>query len=217
VTLHETHPGETAGGGGGAHEVPPVAPGRPTSIGPAAIVAVIGVVVVVVFSVLALVAGGTHGRDHRVTPGPVSGTTLRAVPGRVLLGPLVRGAEPPGNVVAAVALPAGAVRVSVHDRGAGLGQYDRQATFTVRATQHDAYAFFRTEMRRAGWSVSDAGPTGARGDVEVLGKMAGDDGWYWEMGATVSPSTFATTAAGPGTGPATTRVTVRLFQVSDES
>ncbi len=198
-------------------EVPPVAPGRPTGIGPAAIVGVIAVGVVAIFVVLALVAGGNGGGGRPVSSGPVSGTTLHAVPGRALLGPLVEGGEPPNNVVTAVALPAGAARVSVHDNGAGLGQYDQQATFSVRANQTDVYAFFRTEMRKAGWAESDAGPTGGRGALEVLGKIAGDDGWYWEMGATVSPSTFATTAAGPGTGPATTRVTVRLYQVSDES
>jgi hypothetical protein len=218
VTVSGTDPvTDPATASGAARGPAPVAPGRPTGIGPAAVVAIVAVVVVAVFTVLALVAdNGPKKPAHRVT-GPVSGTSLQGVPGRAALGPLVSGGEPPANVVAAVAVPAGTTRTSVSNRGAGVGQYDQSAHFEVRATQAELYDFFRTEMRRAGFTISAAGPGRTPRDLQVLGKMAGDDGWYWEMGATVSPTTFANTAAGPGTGPATTPFTIRLYQVSDES
>lgn len=196
---------------------PPVAPGRPTGIGPAAIVAVIGVVVVAIFTVLALVSGGGSPEPSHPLSGAVSGTDLRGMAARSVLGPLLTGGEPPANIVDAVAVPVGTTRISVTNNGGGLGQYDQSAHLQVHATQESVYDFFRTEMRRAGWAVSDAGPAPNGRDLEVLGKLAGTDGWYWEMGATVSPTTFASTAAGPGTGPDITPVTIRLYQVADES
>jgi hypothetical protein len=217
VTVSDTEPTATAGTAGGTASPPPVAPGRPTGIGPAAIVAVIGVVVVAIFTVLALVTGGGSGKPVHTPTGTVSGTNLQAVAGRAVLGPLVSGGEPPANIVAAVTVPKGTKRTSVTNAGSGLGQYDRTATMRVAANQDAVYDFFHTQMRRAGWSVSDAGPARGGRNLEVLGKLGGDDGWYWEMGATVSPTTFANTAAGPGTGAESTRFTIRLYQVSDES
>jgi hypothetical protein len=45
----------------------------------------------------------------------------------------------------------------------------------------------------------------------VLGKLAGTDGYYWEMGVTVQPTTFGKGA--PATGDTT--FTVRLLQEPD--
>ena len=53
--------------------------------------------------------------------------------------------------------------------------------------------------------------------MEILGKQAGNDGWYWEMGVIVLPTTFGGAGTGAtGAAPETTRFTVRLFQVADE-
>ena len=46
----------------------------------------------------------------------------------------------------------------------------------------------------------------------MLGKLAGTDGYYWEMGATISPTTFGTGAPARGM----TNFTIRLFQQSDD-
>ena len=46
-------------------------------------------------------------------------------------------------------------------------------------------------MKSQGWQIVDQGA--ARNDpgaLEVLGKLAGSDGYYWEMGATVNATTF---------------------------
>ena len=49
------------------------------------------------------------------------------------------------------------------------------------------------------------------GALEVLGKLAGSDGYYWDMGATVRATTFS--PGGPARG--VTHFTVRLFQEQD--
>jgi len=67
-------------------------------------------------------------------------------------------------------------------------------------------------MKLQGWQVSDQGA--ARNDpgaLEVLGKLAGTDGYYWDMGATIDATTF--TPGGPARG--VTHFTVRLYQESD--
>ena len=64
-------------------------------------------------------------------------------------------------------------------------------------------------MKHQGWQVFDKGPAANDpGALEVLGKLAGSDGYYWEMGATIPPTTFP--SGGPARG--VTDFTVRLFQ-----
>jgi hypothetical protein len=67
-------------------------------------------------------------------------------------------------------------------------------------------------MKLQGWQVFDRGPAANNpGALEVLGKLAGSDGYYWEMGAVIPPTRFS--AGGPAHGQ--TDYTVRLFQVND--
>ncbi len=68
-------------------------------------------------------------------------------------------------------------------------------------------------MHELGWQVFDKGAAANDPNaLEVLGKLAGTDGYYWEMGATISPTTF-----GHGAPPAgETDFTIRLFQNSDD-
>jgi hypothetical protein len=142
----------------------------------------------------------------------VRGATLRALPAAGLLAPIVSAGEPPNNVVNAVAIPVGSVRLSHQNNSAGAGQYDAQVTFRSNDSQAALVAFYAADMKLQGWQVSDQGP--ARNDpgaLEVLGKLAGTDGYYWEMGATVAATTFP--SGGPPRG--TTQFTVRLFQVPD--
>jgi hypothetical protein len=51
------------------------------------------------------------------------------------------------------------------------------------------------------------------GTIEVLGQRAGSDGYYWQIGAVVAPTTFP--SSGPGAKTGLTEFEVRLFQVSD--
>ena len=60
-------------------------------------------------------------------------------------------------------------------------------------------AFFAADMKLQGWQVFDQGAAANNpGALEVLGKLAGSDGYYWEMGATVAPTTFRRAARPAG-------------------
>jgi hypothetical protein len=178
------------------------------------VVVALAVVIILGFSLMAVVT-------NQKTPPPaarpfaarpVSGTGLRAVPGVTLLRPIEVSDEPPGNIVNAVSVPQGARRVGVANNGGGVDQYDQQVRLSVAASQADVLTFYREEMRRLGWDVSYDGPARNQPQtIEVLGQKAGDDGWFWEMGAVVAPSTFTRS------GSDVTQVTIRLFQVPDDN
>lgn len=191
-------------------ETPPVPaiPARPgPGLRPAMLVAGIAVVLMLLFGVGAAVSNGGGTSPPPDHPTAVSGTSLRAVPGAPALRAIEQGGEPPPDIVDAVTLPAGSVAGAVaHNQVDG---FDAQVRFSVDATQAAVISFYRSELRRFGWHVSGSGPaTGVPGGVEVLGVKAGSDGWYWELGAVVSPTTFAGTRN-------TTPFLLRLFQVPD--
>ena len=144
-----------------------------------------------------IVAGGLHG-----------------MPGAPSLKSITVSDQPPGNIVQAVSVPAGSVVVSHQNHLAAVGQYDAQVTFRVAATQGALDTFFAAAMKKQGWQVYSEGPASHNpGAIEVLGKQAGDNGHYWDMGAVIAATTFP-----PGGPPAgETEFTVRLFQESDLS
>ena len=54
-------------------------------------------------------------------------------------------------------------------------------------------------MKKQGWQIFSTGPADHDpGGLEVLGKKAGSDGFFWEMGAVVSPTTFGAGAPAGG-------------------
>jgi hypothetical protein len=149
---------------------------------------------------------------HGTAPSAVPGTTLQAEPAAGLLAPIVAAGEPPTNVLNAVFVPVGSVRISHENNSVGAGQYDSQVVFRSDDSQAVLLDFYAADMKLQGWQVFDRGPAAHdQGALEVLGKLAGSDGYYWEMGATVSPTTF--TRGGPARGQ--TDFTIRLFQVPD--
>jgi hypothetical protein len=180
---------------------------------PAMIVVGLAGLILVLFVTIGIVSTQSPAAvKHSDTEVAVPGIPLRAVGAAGLLSPITSGGEPPNNIINAVSVSAGSVRLSHENNSAGAGQYDAQVTFSSGNSQAALVAFFAADMKLQGWQISDQGA--ARNDpgaLEVLGKLAGSDGYYWEMGATVNATTFPT--GGPPRG--TTHFTVRLFQVSD--
>jgi hypothetical protein len=180
---------------------------------PAMIVVGLAALILVVFVTIGIVSSQSPAAvKHSTATLTVPGVSLQAVPAAKLLSPIVSAGEPPNNILNAVALPAGSVRVSHQNNSGGAGQYDSQVVFRSDDSQAAVLAFYAADMKAQGWQVFDKGPASNNpGALEVLGKLAGSDGYYWEMGATVSPTTFS--KGGPARG--VTDFTVRLFQVPD--
>jgi hypothetical protein len=142
----------------------------------------------------------------------VPGTPLRARPAAHDLKVITVNGQPPGNIINAVSVPVGATRVSFVNHSAAAQQYDAQIVLKANQSQGAVDKFFTEAMKKQGWQIFDTGPADHDpGALEVLGKKAGSDGFFWEMGSVVSATTFG--ADGPAGG--TTSFTVRLFQQPD--
>lgn len=191
--------------------LPPPRPGF--SIKAAMIVPGLGLVILVVFVGIGLATSKpVQPTKTSTAPHAVRGTTIAAVAAVDDLRPILVDGQPPSNIVNSVSVPKGSQVVSHENNTASAGQYDAQIELRVAQTQGALLTFFRNSMKQQGWQIFDVGP--ARNDpnaVEVLGKEAGSDGFYWEMGAVVSATQFGHGA--PATG--ATPFTVRLFQVPD--
>ncbi len=212
MTLHDTPAGILDGG------TPDPGPRRPPSPGgvsmrPAMIVFGLAALILVVFVTIGIVTSQSPAPiRHSTTAAAVPGVTLRQVPAAGLLSPIVASAEPPVNILNAVSVPVGSVRISHHDNSAGAGQFDSQVSFRSDDSQEALLGFYAADMKLQGWQVFDRGAAANNpGAFEVLGKLAGSDGYYWEMGATIAPTTFP--RGGPPHG--VTVFTIRLFQVPD--
>ncbi len=188
---------------------------RGVSIRPAMVVLGLAVLILGLFVTLGLVTS-TRVAPVRTSakPNVVPGSALRAVTAVGALAPIVANGQPPSNVLNAVFLPIGSVRLSSANNSSSAGQYDEEVTLRSSASQGSLIGFFAADMHLEGWQVFDRGPAlHDPGALEVLGKIAGSDGYYWEMGATVSSTTFGA-GAPPG---GWTDYSVRLFQIEDQS
>jgi hypothetical protein len=195
-----------------------IEPQRPPASGgismrPAMIVVGLAALILVVFVTIGIVSTQSPAAvKHSKSEVAVPGVSLRAVQAATSLAPIASGGEPPSNILNAVDLPARSVRISHQNNTAGAGQFDAQVTFSSQESQAALIAFYAADMKSQGWQIADQGPARNNpGALEVLGKLAGSDGYYWELGATVNATTFP--AGGPPRG--TTHFTVRVFQVPD--
>ncbi len=142
----------------------------------------------------------------------VSGTPLRAVPGVQDLKVITVSGEPPGNILNAVSIPEGATRVSFVNNTQSAQQYDAQISLKSDKSQAALETFYKAVMKKKGWQIFSTGPADHDpGAFDIIGKKAGSDGFFWEMGAVISPTTFGAGAPAGGTTP----FIVRLFQQPD--
>jgi hypothetical protein len=172
-------------------------------------------------------ASGTPPPPASTAVRQAAGSPLHAEAGRTLIRTIIVGGQPPVDVVDAVIVPAGTTAVTGSAVDRGVETYDRSIRVRVRASQAAVVAFYRAELRVQGWtSISAGAPSGAqlapRGSVEVLAKRGASDGNFWEIGAVVEPTTFASGRGAGTSGPSSngsgdvTPVTLRLFVVSDQ-
>ncbi len=212
MTLHDT---DTELRQEGSEQPEPRRPPTPGgfSMRPAMIVVGLAALILVLFVTIGIVSTQSPAPvTHSDAAVAVPGVSLRGAPAAGLLSPIVNAGEPPNNILNAVSVPAGSVRIAHQNNSAGAGQFDSQVVFRSDDSQAALLAFYAADMKLQGWQVFDRGAAANDpGALEVLGKLAGSDGYYWEMGATVNATTFS--PGGPPRG--VTHFTVRLFQVPD--
>jgi hypothetical protein len=206
-------------GGSGLGTAPPS--GRPPgpSAKPAAVV--FGVILLVFLAgfVADELSSAPHGARR---PSPAASTpvphTGGLVPGpaSAVLAPVVTADEPPADIVSALVVPKGTAAVPGSASQQGVGLYDATIDLQVPAPEQDVITFTRTELAAGRWQVLSAGPSGH--DYRIVAQHPGSDGYEWEVGLTLSPTTFTSSVPGT-TAPAggITPMTLRLFAIADAS
>jgi hypothetical protein len=180
---------------------------------PAMLVVGLAAVIVVAFIAVGFATNGSPAQtDTSRRIEVIPGTSLHAIGAAPDLSVITQSGEPPSNILNAVSIPEGATRTSHQNNAAAADQYDAQIGLVSTDSQAAIRTFYLRDMKAQGWQIFEIGPAAHDpGALEVLGKKAGSDGFFWEMGAVVSATTFGADAPPAGQ----THFTVRLFQVPD--
>jgi hypothetical protein len=183
---------------------------EPVSVrGPALVVLGIAVAIVLVGTVASALDSGRAPAPtvHHVTI--PDGTVVPLVPGRTALRSIVSAGQPPADIIGNLAVPAGSPAVRTVDVDQGVSQFDRTVSFTGHLATDQVADVYRTLLPRLGWKVIyDGAQARQQGPgSEVLAKRGSGDGFYWEVGVVVSPTT--------STG--TTPFSLELFELSDDN
>jgi hypothetical protein len=142
------------------------------------------------------------------------GAGIKAVPARTALRPIVSGGQPPSDILNVVPLPTGATVTTGSATDNGIGLYDHSLSFAAPAPEQRVITFFRAELKALKWQLVTQGPPahGTPG-YRLVGQHPSRDGYEWELGVTVAPTTFG---SGSGAARETTSFTMRLFAVTDD-
>ena len=178
---------------------------------PALVVGVIALGILLSFSVwAAFTHTPTKPTATSTASHSVKGTSLKAIAAAHSLAVIEQDGEPPANILDAITLPVGAKEGAATDPGAG-SSYDQQVQYTVDASQEAVLTFYRAELHAFGWQVVTSGAATNTPGQQIVGQLAGDDGFYWQLGVIVAPSTFSASGTTD-----ITRFTLRVLQVDDE-
>ena len=198
-------------------EPPSLRRAGPPSLRPALVV--LACAVVLSFGGFAIALIGSGQATPPIVAGlgtPVPGVNLSAVGASHVLQRISSGGTPPSDVLGALVVPNGARIVSTTAQDAGVNQYDRSIYFQIDTNSTELLKFYRTELRRARWSLLGTYPLPSAG-TEVLAQRTGSDGYEWEVGVAVTavnPS-ISPSLAGDGQTSAVTGLRLRLFEVPD--
>jgi hypothetical protein len=207
MSLHGTAPMVVASPDGGEPPRPPARSGF--SIRPAMIVPGMALVILILFIGAEFLTSNPVQQTKTATGSfSVAGTPLRALPAVRDLKVITVAGQPPGSV----SVPTGATRISYQNNSAAAQEYDAQITLRDDQSQAALDNFYQKVMKKQGWQIFSTGPADhVTGGLEVLGKKAGSDGFYWELGAVISPTSFG--AGAPATG--ATSFSLALVQEPD--
>jgi hypothetical protein len=190
---------------------------RTPSVGPALIVVGLAVLILILFGIGSILSGNSPPPPVASSkPQRVPGTPLLAVSAAPVLRPIEVPGAPPANIVSNLTVPEHTTAIDHMGAAGSTSQYDAHVDVSVHASQGAVVSFYRAELPLQGWKIVSVGPVQNQPQaIEVLGQKAGDDGWYWEIGAVVEPTTFPSPSA--PVSAESTRFALRLFQRSDES
>ncbi len=195
ITSDGSAHGPVTGDDGTPDEVEPVGRGyEPMSVrGPALIVLGLAAFLLIGGVVASAVSSGS---DPTFTLRQVTladGSTVALAPAATKLHAIVNNDEPPADIIGNLGVPKESVVTGVLDSDQHAAQFDRTAQLHSQLAQAQVVDAYGRLLRAVGWQViyDGAAPQGVPGATEVLAKRGSGDGFYWETGVVVSPTTPA--------------------------
>jgi len=136
----------------------------------------------------------TSGSDPTFTLRQVTladGTTVPLTPAAARLHAIIGNGEPPADIIGNLGVPKESVVTGVLNSDQHTAQFDRTARLRSQLSQTEVVDVYARLLRTVGWQVIYRGPApqGGPGATEVLAKRGSGDGFYWETGVVVSPTT----------------------------
>ncbi len=177
--------------------------------GPALVVLGIAVFIVVVGVVASALASGSDTTLSIHTITIPDGTVVPLTPAATAMRSIVNAGQPPADVLGNLAVPSGSAVVRTVNIDQGVGQFDRTVVFRTGLSSDQVGDVYRTLLPRLGWKVTDRGSpaTGSTPGTVILFRKGSGDSFYWEVGATVSPTS--------STG--STTFSLELFELPDDN
>ncbi len=196
--------------GGADDDVPPVPRFEPMSVrGPALIVLGLAVFILLGGTLAAALTSTTPAPAAHVASVTLSdGTQVTFSPASTRLRSIVASGQPPADILSSLGVATTSTVVGTVDGDQGTSQFDRTVNLHTGALAQSQIAeAYRLMVKANGWDVIYQGnaPQGVAGSTEVLAKKGSSDGFYWEIGVVVSP----TTATG------STSYSIEVFETPD--
>lgn len=157
-----------------------------TSIWPAAGVLLLAVAMLLVFMVINFASDQTVAKTKTTIPLVVGG--LNIARGSDALDYCKNQSEIPSNVNDAFIVPVGTQSTSGGNiPNAGAGDFDCYQPLISSTNAASLLAFYSSQLQARGWNVFSHGAS--NGSPQTLFQKAGNDGFYWVVGVTVTKST----------------------------
>ena len=156
-----------------------------TSIWPAAGVLIFAVVVLLVFLLINLISD--QGVTSTPTTLPVVVGGLAKAPSSAVLDYCTSTSEIPSNINDVFLVPVGTTSASSGNiPNAGAGDFDCYQPLITTANGASLLTFYKTQLEVRGWALFSQGSS--KGSPQSLFQKAGNDGFYWVVGITVTRS-----------------------------
>jgi hypothetical protein len=157
-----------------------------TSIWPAAGVLIFAVVVLAVFMVINLISD--QGVSTTPTTLPVVVGGLQIAPSAAVLDYCTNASEIPTNINDVFIVPKGTTSLKGGNiPNAGAGDFDCYQPLVTTANGASLLKFYKSQLEARGWSLFSSGAS--NGAPQSLFQKAGNDGFYWVVGITITKST----------------------------
>jgi hypothetical protein len=181
---------------------------QPLSIRPALVVLGIAVFIVVLGTVASGLITGNSPNKAVSSVTIAGGIGVRLTPATTAMKSIVGQGQPPADILGNLAVPVGSTVVRTVNSDGGVAQFDRTVHFTTGLSMNEVVDAFHAIFPKLGWKIIYTGNRAqlTADETEVLAKQGSNDGFYWETGVVISP----TTSAG------VTPYSVELYELPDD-